>query len=83
MSLYEKWLRLWADKHVLDLVELINKNPEFVQIKSDYRYDVGNLHIYLGEYTPSVKFAGECYGGCNNKLIRRALSTALIKNQVK
>lgn len=83
MGLYEKWLRLWADKPVLDLVELINNNPELVQLKDNYRCDVGNLHIYLGAYTPSIKFAGEWYVGCNNKLIRRALATALVKNQEK
>lgn len=37
MGLYEKWLRLWADKPVLDLVELINKNPELVRVRgTDY-----------------------------------------------
>lgn len=83
MSLYEKWLRLWADKYVLDLVELINNNPGLVKSKGFNNFVVGDLSLYLGEYTPSVKFAGEWHGGCNNKLIRRALSTALIKNQVK
>lgn len=83
MGLYEKWLRLWADKPVLDLVELINNNPELVQTSGFDHYVVGSLRVYFGSYTPSVKFAGEWYGGCNNKLVRRAIATALIKNQEK
>lgn len=83
MGLYEKWLRLWADKPVLDLVELINNNPELVQTSSFEHYKVGSLTVYFGSYTPSVRFAGEWYGGCNNKLVRRAIATALIKQLVK
>lgn len=83
MSLYEKWLRLWADKPILDLVEFINNNPELVQLKGEYQCDVGNLQIYIGAYSPSIKFAGEWYKGCNNRLVRRAITTALIKNEGK
>lgn len=83
MGLYEKWLRLWADKPVLDLVELINKNPKFVRVRGTDYCVVGELWIFLGGSSTNVKVACEWYGGCNNALIRRALATALVKNQGK
>ena len=83
MGLYDKWLRLWADKPVLDLVELINNNPELVHVEGYDLYVVGTLQVYLGALTPSIKIAGEWYDGCNNTLIRRALAMALIKQQGK
>ena len=83
MSLYDKWLRLWADKPVLDLVDLIENNPKLVHVRGNNYYVVNELWIYLGEYTPSIKIAHEWYYGCNNKLIRRALATALVKQQGK
>lgn len=83
MSLYGKWLRLWADKPVLDLVELINNNPELVRIEAYDLYMVGTLRVFLGTVSSYIKVGGEWYGGCNNALIRRALATALVKNQGK
>ena len=83
MSLYEKWLRLWADKPVLDLVELIDNNQELVQSKGLNEFTVGSLEVYLGSASHAIKFAGEWYDGCNNKLVRRAIATALIKQQGK
>lgn len=83
MSLYDKWLRLWADKPALDLVDLINNNPELVQSKELNKFAVGGLEVYFGSAYPAIKFAGEWYDGCNNKLVRRAIATALIKQQGK
>ena len=83
MSLYDKWLRLWVDKPILDLVDLINNNPELVQIRDYNEYIVGNLRVYLGTFSHCIKVASEWYDGCNNKLIRRALAIALVKQQGK
>lgn len=83
MNLYEKWLRLWASKPVLDLVELINNNPGLVKSEGLNDFAVGDLSVYLGSASPAIKFAGEWYDGCNNKLVRRAIATALIKQQGK
>ena len=81
MSLYEKWLRLWADKPVLDLVELIDNNPELVQkINYDF-YFIGTMSICVGGSSMSTMVAGQIYYWCNNKLIRRALARALVKQQ--
>jgi len=82
MSLYEKWLRLWADKPVLDLVDLIDNNPELIQ-KIDYDfYNIGTISICIGGSSISTMVAGQIYYWCNNKLIRRALTRALVKQQV-
>lgn len=83
MSLYDKWLRLWADKPVLDLVDLINNNPELVQSKGLNEFTVGDLEVYFGSAFPAIKFAGSWYDGCSNTLIRRAISIALVKQQEK
>jgi hypothetical protein len=83
MSLYEKWLRLWADKPVLDLVESINNNPEIVRIEGYGKYMIGTLYVYLGAIPNCINVGGKWYGGCNNKLVRRAIATALIKQQGK
>ena len=83
MSLYDKWLRLWASKPVLDLVELINNNPEMVRIRSADYCMVGELWINLGVFPTGIIVGYEWYGGCNNKLIRRAIAAALVKNQGK
>lgn len=83
MSLYDKWLRLWTHKPVLDLVDLIDNNPELVQSTEYNQFAVGDLKVYFGAYTPSIKFAGAWYDGCNNTLVRRAISVALIKQQEK
>ena len=59
MSLYEKWLRLWADKPVLDLVELIDNNPELVQkINYDF-YFIGTMSICVGGSSMSTMVAGQ------------------------
>ena len=81
MGWYEKWLRFWADKPVLDLVDLINNNPELVQkVAIDY-YAVGKISIYVGGDDGSVMITDKFYCGCNNKLVRRAILTALVKQQ--
>lgn len=82
MGLYEKWLRLWADKPVLDLVDLIDNNPELVKkINYDFYY-FGTMSICVGGSSMSTMVAGHIYYWCNNKLIRRALARALVKQQV-
>lgn len=81
MNLYDKWLRLWADKPILDLVDLINNNPELVKVDGLDAYYVGNLYVYIGGVEPPIKVAGEWYWGCSSKLLRRALVTAVVKQQ--
>ena len=81
MGWYEKWLRFWADKPVLDLVELINNNPGIVRKVAMDFYVVGKISIYVGGDDGSVMMTGKLYCGCNNKLIRRAILTALVKQQ--
>lgn len=67
MGLHEKWLRLWADKPVLDLVDLIDNNPELVQkINYDFYY-IGTMSIYVGGSSMSTMVAGQIYYWCNNK----------------
>lgn len=83
MSLYDKWLSLWADKPVLDLVELINNNPELVQIGKRDLYMVGTLQVYVSALSNLIKVESEWYDGCNGILVRRAIATALVKQQGK
>lgn len=83
MGLYDKWLRFWADKPVLDLVDLIDNNPELVRTKGSYAYMVGDIYVYTGDSKPLIRVESEWYCFCNSKLIRRALVTALVKQQAK
>lgn len=83
MGLYDKWLRFWADKPVLDLVDLIDNNPELVRTKGSYAYMVGDIYVYTGDSKPLILVESEWYWFCNSKLIRRALVTALVKQQAK
>lgn len=83
MSLYDKWLRLWADKPVLDLVELVNNNPELVQKDENDLYIVGTLRVYISALSNLIKIESEWYDGCNSILVRRAIATALVKQQGK
>lgn len=83
MGLYDKWLRFWADKPVLDLVDLIDNNPELVRIKGSDAYMVGDIYVYTGDSESLIRVGSEWYWFCNSKLIRRALVTALVKQQAK
>lgn len=83
MSLYEKWLRLWASKPALDLVELINNNPDIVRIDGRYIYMVGTLQVYISALPNLIRVGSEWYDGCNGILVRRAIATALVKQQGK
>lgn len=83
MTLYDKWLRLWAAQLIVELVDYINAHPEVVKEWASGFYDVGGKIVYLSNISNYIRVGSTWYSGASSKLLRRAVDRALEKQLVK
>lgn len=83
MTLYDKWLRLWAAQPIVELVDYINAHPEVVKEWASRFYDVGGKLVYISDISNYTRVRSTWYSGASSKLLRRAVNRALVKQLVK
>lgn len=83
MTLYDKWLRLWAAQPIVELVDYINAHPEMIKDRTFGIYNVGDEIIYISNISSYTRVNSTWYRGASSRLLRRAVNRALAKQLVK
>lgn len=83
MTLYDKWLRLWAAQPIIELVDYIDTTPEVVEELASGVYYVGGKIFYISNISSYTRVNSTWYRGASSRLLRRAVNRALAKQLVK